>query len=493
MRDDQLNAPGANASPTDEDLDAILQRELDEALGDDSLMDLMDAEEAPTPAAPTGVRRGRVTAIQRDDIFVDMGGKSQGFLPAIQFENEPLPAVGDFIEVTITGYDSDDGLLILSRQGAVMAATWASIAEGQIVEGRVTKHNKGGLEMVIDGIRAFMPISQVERTRVEDISGYVGQRLRCRVTEVRRDEQSLVVSRRDVLDLEAAEMAERTFDSLAEGQIVQGTVKTLMPYGAFVDIGGIDGLLHVADLSYTRVEQPGDVVSVGQQLELKVLKVDRDSRRISLGLKQVAPDPWASADRKWPVESLVTGLVTRLEDFGAFVELEPGVEGLVPISEMTFERRIHHPSEVVKAGDTIQVRVLSVDMDRRRISLSVKRVGDDPWTGASARWPADSVTEGTVKRIAEFGAFVELTAGVEGLVHISELSDAHVRGVSEVVRDGDVVKVKVLEVDEDRRRISLSIKQVAAMADYTGPETTEPEPSRPKSKRKKPRKGGLEW
>jgi small subunit ribosomal protein S1 len=480
-------------------LDDALQRELDEALGGMSLEDLIDAEEAVSrradtgPPAAGGVRRGRVIAIHGDDIFVDMGGKSQGVAPAMQFAGGPLPKVGDWVELTITGYDSTDGLLLLSRQGAVTAAAWASVEEGQIVEGRVTGHNKGGLELDIDGIKAFMPISQIEQTRVEEISGYVNRRLRCMITEVRRDERALVVSRRDVLDMETAEAARQTFESLTEGKLVRGTVKTIMPYGAFVDIGGIDGLLHVRDMGYSRVEKPSDVVQEGQQLELMVLKIDRDARRISLGLKQVMPDPWADAAAKWPPDTLVTGRITRLEEFGAFVELTEGVEGLIPIGELTFERRVRHPSEIVQAGDVVRVRVMSVEPERRRVSLSLKRVGDDPWVGASARWPVDSIVEGVVTRISDFGAFVQLTAGVEGLVHISELSDERVRMVSDAVREGQTVQAKVLDVEEERRRISLSIKQAAAAIAATMPEVVEPAQPASARKRKKPLKGGLEW
>jgi small subunit ribosomal protein S1 len=400
------------------------------------------------------------------------------------------------VEVTIAGYDSKDGLLKLSRQGAVQAATWESLREDMIVEGRVTGHNKGGLELVIDGIKAFMPISQVERGRVEELAPYVGKKLRCQITDVRHDERQIVVSRRNVLDMEAEEEAKRTFETLVEGQVVKGTVKTIMPYGAFVDIGGMDGLLHIKDMAFTRVEKPEDVVRTGQQLEVMILKIDRDARKLSLGLKQVMPDPWADADSKWPIDTIVTGRVTRLEGFGAFVELEPGVEGLVPISEMTFERRIKHPSEIVKAGDVIKVRVLSMDLPARRISLSIKRVGDDPWMGASARWPVDSVVTGTIKRLAEFGAFVELTPGVEGLIHVSELSDQRVRMPAEVVREGQVVQAKVLEVDEDRRRISLSIKRIKEDPNYTGEAlgaSAAPAAPKQEKKRKKPLKGGLEW
>jgi len=475
-----------------DDLDAILERELDEALSSLEGGSFLTADSLPASPSAPGVKRGRVIAIHRDDIFVDMGGKSQGVLSAEQFDDVPLPNVGDVIEVTIEGYDRNDGLLLLSRKGAVTASTWERIEEGQIVEGRVTGHNKGGLELDINGIRAFMPISHIELVRVEDLAPYVNRRLKCQVIDVDEAERNVVVSRRAVLELEAAEARERAFASLVEGKIVTGVVKSVMPYGAFVDIGGVDGLLHVKDMAHGRTEDPTKVVKEGQKIEVMILKVDPDSRRISLGLKQVMPDPWADAESKWPADTLVTGRVTRLMDFGAFLELEPGVEGLIPIGEMTYERRIRHPSEIVKEGDVVKVRVISLDPARKRISLSLKRVGDDPWVGASARWPKDSVVQGLVKRIVEFGAFVELTAGVEGLIHISELSDTPVRRITEVVKEGQTVQARVLEVDEERRRISLSLKQLRDMPDYTGAETGPAEPAPPR-KRKKPLKGGLDW
>jgi len=483
----------------DDGMDEALRQELDEALGGMSLQDMIEAEEAakkspPGAPAPTkGVRRGKVISIQGDDIFVDMGGKSQGILPASQFEDKPLPGIGDVIEVTIEGYDAADGLLLLSRQGAMLAAAWDTLEEGQVVEGRVVDHNKGGLELKINGIPAFMPVSMIDVIRVEDLAPYVNQRFRCEVVEVDLEDQKVIVSRRAVLEKEMAAAREQAFQTLQEGQTISGTVKTIMPYGAFVDIGGFDGLLHVKDMSHSRVEDPNTIVQQGQRLNVKVLKIDKEARRISLGLKQAMPDPWESAQTKWPVDSTTQGRVTRLADFGAFLELEPGVEGLIPISEMTFERRIRHPQEIVKAGDVVRVRVINVDLERKRIGLSIKRVGVDPWMGASARWPANSVAEGRVTRITQFGAFVELTPGVEGLIHISELSSERVRAVSMVVNEGKLVQAKVLEVDEDARRISLSIKQLASLPDYTGPATQTPaEPTKPQRKSKKPLKGGLD-
>jgi small subunit ribosomal protein S1 len=476
-------------------LDEALQRELDEALGDMSLEELIDKEQTVSKPSAPGLKKGKIIAIQGDDIFVDMGGKSQGILPAIQFEDQPLPAVGDTIEVVIEGYQPGEGFLILSRQGAVQAAAWQTLEEGQIVEGRVTGHNKGGLELEINGLRAFMPISQIEMFRVEDLGPYVNQRLRCEVSEINREDRNIIVSRKTLLEREAAEAREKAFGALAEGQVLKGTVRTVMPYGAFVDIGGVDGLLHVSDMSYSRVNDPNSVVQQGQPIEVKVLKIDPATRKISLGLKQVLPDPWADAADRWSVNSMVKGTVTKLMDFGAFVEIEPGVEGLIPMSEFTYLKRIKHPSEILKQGDVVDVRVMSVDVPRKRISLSLKQVGDDPWMGASARWAVKSIVQGTVKRITDFGAFVELVPGVEGLVHISEASENRVRSVRDAVQEGQSVQAKVLEVDEENHRISLSIKQVRSMPEYTGEISTEaqaaPEPVPQQPKRKKPLKGGF--
>jgi small subunit ribosomal protein S1 len=480
-------------------IDDELQRELDAALGDMSLEQLIAAEETSASAAvppgtkTAGVRKGRVISVQGDDLFVDLGGKSQGILPAAQFEDEPLPQEGDWVEVTIEGYDQAEGLLMLSRKGAVLAAAWETLAEGQNVEARVTGHNKGGLEVAVGGMQAFIPISHIELFRVEDLAPYVGRKLTCQVLEVNQEDRKVVLSRRAVLEFEAQKAREEMYEKLQEGQIVKGVVRNIMPYGAFVNIGGADGLLHVSDMAHTRVEDPKTVVQEGQTIDVKILKIDRENRRISLGLKQVMPDPWTDVEKKWQAETVVAGRVTRLADFGAFVELEPGVEALVPIGEITFERRLKHPSELLKTGDVVKARVMSIDPTRKRISLSIKRAGNDPWMGASARWPVNSVVEGIVKRTADFGAFIELTPGVEGLAHISELSYEHVRTVGDAVKDGQVVKAKVLEVDEDRRRISLSVKQAGSSVEQAmeAPASAET-PAPVERKRKKPLKGGLD-
>ena len=478
-------------------LDPALQRELDEALGEMSLEDLLDEEQASQAsreaAAPGGgLRRGTVIAVHGEDIFVDMGGPNEGVVPAEQFKDDPLPEVGDVIEVVVERLDADEGLLILSRQGAVKAAAWETLEVGQVVEARVTGHNKGGLELDLNRISAFMPISQIEMFRVEDLRPYVNQRLRCEVSEIDRRSENVVLSRRALLEREAAELREKTWQSIEEGQVVAGVVRTIMPYGAFVDIGGVDGLLHVRDMSYSRVADPREVVQEGQQVEVMITGIDRDQRRIALGLRHALTDPWEGAEGMWPPGSIATGRVTRLADFGAFVELAEGVEGLIPISELSHGRRIRHPGEIVNEGDAVKVCVLNVDMERRRIGLSLKQMQDDPWTGASVRWPGGAVAGGIVTRITDFGAFVELTEGVEGLIHISELTDSRVRRVEDVVSEGQSVQVKVLQVDEDARRIALSIKQLQTAAGYEGPVSEEPSPTPAEPKRKRPLKGGLD-
>ncbi|MBN1942622.1 MAG: S1 RNA-binding domain-containing protein [Phycisphaerae bacterium] len=484
-------------------LDEDVQRELDAALGDMSLQDIIDADDgaASSPASPSrrpgsGLRKGRIVSIQGDDIFVDVGGRSEGLLPANQFpEDEPLPKEGDEIEVLIEGYD--DGILRLNRQGAIRAVTWDTLEKGQLVEARVTGHNKGGLEVTFGGVKAFMPISQIDLIRVEDLSPYVGEKFPCVVTDIDYSRQSVVVSRKHWLKQQAKKQAEALWETIHEGKIVAGRVRSLMPYGAFVDLGGTDGLLHVKDMAHGRVEKPEDIVQVGQEIEVRVLSFDRESKKIGLGLKQTQPDPWEGAEGKWPVATSVSGRITRLMDFGAFIEIESGVEGLIPISEMSF-RRIGHPKEIVKVGDVVRVQVLSVDSQAKRIGLSLKQAGDDPWQGASVRWSPGSVVEGVVKRIAEFGAFVELADGVEGLVHISELDHKHVASVNAVVSQGQAVQVKVLEVDEERRRIGLSIKQakeapagmgVPAEGTFADLHAVQAQSDK---KRKKPLKGGLD-
>ena len=499
----QAPAPRPAKPAPDSALDPGIQRELDEALGDMSIDDLMAAETAKEPPeagaarpameTPAGeLEVGRVTGVDRENVFIELPGHRQGVLPIEKFEEEPVPEVGKGIRVAIEGYDEQDDLLLLSREGAVLAAKWETVEKGQVVEGRAKALNKGGLELDINGLRAFLPLSQIDLQHTEDASVYLNEVLRCVVTEVDRREGNLVVSRRDLLKKEQAELRRQLWETLKEGDIVEGQVRTIMPYGAFVDIGGTDGLLHVSDMAHRRVENPQEVVTEGQRLQVKVLKLDREKKKISLGLKQVQADPWEKAPEKWPEGSIVEGVVTRLMDFGAFVQLEEGVEGLIPMGELVYGRRINNAGEVLSTGDNVKVRVLNVDTQRKRIGLSLKQVGEDPWMGASVRFPTGGVTTGKVTRVAEFGAFVEVGDGIEGLMHISELSTGHVKSVGDAVKVGQEIQVKVLSVDEKARRMSLSVKALSDQPKYEGQGDGFSTGDQPRKKRKKPLKGGLD-
>ncbi len=488
------NSEHAANLPSGEPLDAKLQREIDEALGRRSLEEFMDeAEAAKTDvgqAGPGGLRQGNVVAVHKGDIFVDLGGRSQGVITADQFPPEEVPDVGDTVEVLVDHYDESEGLLILTRKGAAQKVAWATLNQGDVVEARVTGMNKGGLECDLKGIRAFMPTSQVDTARIRDISTLVGQRLRCLVVELDRKDQNVVLSRRELQEREAAEAREKTLAEIAAGQVRPGTVKNIMPYGAFIDLGGVDGLLHVSDMSHSRVEDPNQVVQPGQQLQVKVLKVEQGGRRISLGLKQLEPDPWEGAAEKYAAGQTVKGRVTNLARFGAFVEVEPGIEALLPISEMSWKKRINHPSEILSKGAEVEASVLEVDPSRQRMSLSLKAFEPDPWEGAEARYPANTPVEGTVARVVDFGAFVEVEPGLDGLVHVSELSSKPVSRPSDMVKVGQKVQARVLSCSESDRRMSLSMK--ALEAEPPPSETDKSSASRKKKPRKGPLKGGLD-
>jgi small subunit ribosomal protein S1 len=353
--------------------DAAMERELQEAMGNfsDEALNAELSSREQRQAAPTGPKKGRVFRIHGGDVFIDMpGGRTQGVISMQQFPEGP-PAIGTEIEVTIEGFDGANGVLLLSRKGSAVEADWSSVAVGMIIEARVVESNKGGLAVDINGIRGFLPISQIELFRIEDLAPYVNQRLRCMVTEVDPLERNLVISRRVLLEKEREESRDKLWQELAEGQVRQGIVRSVKDFGAFVDLGGVDGLLHVSEMSWTRVKDATQVVQPGQSLRVLVLKIDREHRKVSLGLKQLMASPWDDIEQKYHAGQLVTGKVSRLMDFGAFVELEPAVEGLIHISELS-PNRVRRVAEIVKEGQEVQVKVLSVDAANRRISLSLK-------------------------------------------------------------------------------------------------------------------------
>jgi small subunit ribosomal protein S1 len=476
-------------------VDDALDREIQDALGGKSLEDLLD-ETAPAPqrAAADGgpiepgqIRPAIVVSIDRDMVMVHMGGKDQGMVPLNQF-TEP-PAVGAQLTLSVARYDRAEDLWVLSLQGAIEHASWDSLQQGQIVEAMVEGLNKGGLEVKFNGIKAFMPLSQISLYRVEDASEFIRQKLKCQVVEVNKHEQRVIVSARAVLELEAQEKREKLLTELAEGQTREGTVRQVMNFGAFVDLGGVDGLVHVSQISHDRVDDPSKVLQVGQKVQVMVLKIDHEAHRISLGMKQLLQDPWNNVETKYPVGLTVSGTITRIADFGSFCRVEAGLEGLIPISEMSWTQRVKHPSDMLQVGQAVQAQVLAVDPVRKRLSLSIKATQANPWSGVGEHFPASSIVQGKVMRTTDFGAFVELTPGVEGLVHISELSNDRVRRVEDAVQVGQTITVKVLEVSEQARRISLSVKQ--AMQQEAPPPGEEAPEFKPK-KRKKPLRGGLE-
>jgi small subunit ribosomal protein S1 len=363
------------SGPRLKDLDAEIERELQEAMSGMSDKEMYgepgQRKRQPEGATEPAKKMARVIRVHGPDVFCDVpGGRSGGVLPMEQFPDGP-PAVGTEVEVTIEGYDADNGLLVLSRKGAAVQADWSSVAVGMTVEARVTGVNKGGLSVDVNGIRGFMPISQIDMYRVENAEQFINQRLLCRVVEVNPAERNLVVSRRDLLEKEREEQREKFWLEVAEGQIRNGVVRSVKDFGAFVDLGGADGLLHVSEMSWTRVADAGQFVQVGQPVKVIVLKVDTERRKISLGMKQLAPSPWDNVTANYPAGKIVTGKVTRLAEFGAFVELEPAIEGLIHISELS-PQRVRRVRDVVQEGQEVQVMVLSADAAQRRISLSLK-------------------------------------------------------------------------------------------------------------------------
>lgn len=470
--------------------DPKLDREVDAALSDVSLDKLygFDKPQAPAETVKKGPRKGRVISVdaQKDEVFVDFGGKSQGVAAFSQFETEPK--VGEEMEFHVERYDAHEGLLILNRKGAAASnVNWENLEVGQIVEGTVTGMNKGGLELQIKSMRAFMPAGQVDLYFNKDLSVYIGQKFKCEVTQFDVHAKNLIVSRRNILEREKEEAKQQMLAEISEGQVRRGTVRNVMDFGAFVDLGGMDGLLHVSEMTFKRGVKPGDIVKVGDLVDVKIIKFDRETNKLSLSLKQTGPDPWVTAPERYSVGAQVTGRVSKVESFGAFIEVEDGIEGLLPVSELSYTR-VKHPSEIVKEGDTLRLVVISMDPANKRLSFSLKQAGPDPWKSAAERYPAESIINATVTRVVDFGAFAEVETGLEGLIHISELADHRVKSAGNVVKPGQQVRVRVIEVDPKARRMSLSMKGTAEPVETAQPATA---PSKPKKKQQL--RGGLDW
>jgi small subunit ribosomal protein S1 len=407
---------------------------------------------------------GTVIAVSAGSVFLDIGFKSEGILPLAAFQSAGEDVKpGDKLVVSVKGRDTD-GYYELSRFKTTLPKDWSSLEQAftdkTTIMGTVTGVIKGGLSVDV-GVRAFMPGSRSGARDAAEMEKLVGQEIRCRIIKLDVTDEDVVVDRRAVTEEEERTGKERRYSEVKEGETVHGTVRSLTDYGAFVDIGGVDGLLHVGDIAWSRVSKPADVLSVGQEIEAKVLKIDPERRRISLGMKQMQPDPWHSVAEKYKTGERVRGAVTRVVDFGAFVELEPGVEGLIHLSEMSWAKKARQPSDVVKPGETVEAVVLAVNPSDRRISLGLKQALGDPWAEVTQKFGVGSVIEGPVTSLTNFGAFVQLSEGVEGMIHVSEISaEKRIKHPQEVLKLGQLVKAQVLAIDKERRLLRLGMKQL---------------------------------
>ena len=411
------------------------------------------------------VVRGRVVHVGTSEVLVDVGYKSEGAIPIEEFQRHgALPKVGEEIEVYLEAKEDSEGLIVLSKDKADKIKVWDAITQayekGSPVEGRVVEVVKGGLSVDV-GVKAFLPGSQVDLRPVKNLGAMIGQSIRARVIKLNRRRGNVVLSRRAVLEEEREEKKKHTLEVLAEGMVLTGTVKNITDYGAFIDLGGIDGLLHVTDMSWGRVGHPSEIFQVGDQVEVVVLHFDRESGRVSLGYKQKSSDPWERVEQTYAPGTKVQGRVVSLTNYGAFVELEAGVEGLVHVSEMSWTRRVRHPSKLVNVGDEVEVIVLDVNRGAKRISLGMKQVEPDPWATIDERYTIGSRVAGKVRNLTDFGAFIELEPGVDGLLHISDMSWTRSVGhPSEVLKKGQELESQILNIDKENKRISLGLKQI---------------------------------
>ena len=434
----------------------------------ESFAELFEESFASQQIKPGAIITGTVVAINDDVVIVSAGLKSEAVIPVEQFKNDKREgdiSVGDEIEVALDAVEDGFGETKLSREKAIRARTWIELEkafeEGEVVEGVINGRVKGGFTVEIDNVRAFLPGSLVDVRPVRDPAYLEGKSLEFKVIKLDQRRNNVVVSRRAVVETEYSEEREKLLEELQEGNTVKGIIKNLTDYGAFVDLGGIDGLLHITDMAWKRVKHPSEVVEVGQEIDVKILKFDRERQRVSLGMKQLGDDPWQDLARRYPPQTRMFGKVTNIADYGCFVEIEEGVEGLVHVSEMDWTNKNVHPTKIVQLGDEVEVMVLDIDEERRRISLGIKQCKPNPWEEFAVNFTKSDQVVGTIKSITDFGVFVGLDGGIDGLVHLSDISWS--QDGEEVLRrfkKGDELEAVVLSVDAERERISLGVKQL---------------------------------
>lgn len=421
--------------------------------------------------AVNSVLEGKILRVDGEFVLVDVGYKSEGAIPRNEWEEgEPEPEVGDTVKVLLEEFEDGSqeeqrGLIVLSKRKARRIEDWlkvmSSVKENDVVTGYVTRKIKGGLLVDISGVNVFLPASQVDIRRPADIGDYCGRAIQCLVLKIDESRRNIVVSRRALIEQERAERKKQLMETLEVGQVRRGIVKNIADFGAFVDLGGIDGLLHITDMSWGRIGHPSEMVQIDQEIEVQVLHIDRDREKIALGLKQRTASPWAKVADKYPVGTKCTGSVVNVMSYGAFVKLEDGVEGLVHISEMSWTKRVSHPSELVKPGDDVEVVVLAINKEKQEISLGMKQTQQNPWEKVAADYPPGAIVKGIVRNLTNYGAFIEIDEGIDGLLHVTDMSwTRKVTHPSEVVDKGQEVECKVLSVDQQRRRIALGLKQM---------------------------------
>lgn len=409
---------------------------------------------------------GRVIGANEREILVDIGFKSEGIVPREEFSNEDLPQIGEEISVYLVKMEDINGQTVLSKEKADFMSNWARIREkaesGETITGRVSRRIKGGMIVELGGVPAFLPGSQIDIRPVQDFDVYINQEFEFKIVKLNESRKNIVLSRKELLEADMLEKRQALIAGLEVGQVLEGRVKNITDFGVFVDLGGLDGLLHITDLSWGRVGHPSEIVDLDESITVKVIDFDPEKQRVSLGLKQLQPHPWDSVDIKYPVESVVSGKIVSMTNYGAFVEIEKGVEGLVHVSEMSWTRHVRHPSEMFTLGQAIEAKILSIDAEDRKISLGVKQLLPDPWDQIEDKYQVGVIQKGVVRNLTQFGAFVELEEGIDGLIHITDLSwTRNVRHPKEILSKGDQVEVRILDVSRENRRIALGYKQVA--------------------------------
>ncbi len=440
-----------------------LDKEIAEAMGEISNEDMPKLYEDSTEEfEPDKIVQGKVLSVSNDSVVVDVGYKSEGEIPLQEFETPPN--VGDEIAVLLESVEDEFGTVVLSKKKADRIRGWeeliATKKESDVVEGTVIRKIKGGLLLDV-GVPVFLPASQIDIRRTGDIGDYIGKTLQAQIIKIDEARMNIVVSRRRLIEDERKKVKEQLLEELEEGQVRTGVVKNIADFGVFVDLGGIDGLLHITDMSWGRISHPSEMVSIDDEIEVKILKLDRKRERIALGLKQKTESPWTNIEEKYPMNTKVNGRVVNVMNYGAFVQLEEGIEGLVHISEISWTKRINHPSEVVNIGDEVEVVVLDINKDKQEISLGMKQTEVNPWELVADKYPVDSVIEGKIRNLTNYGAFIEIEEGIDGLLHISDISwTKKISHPSEVLKKGDLIKAQVLEVDQERKRVALGMKQM---------------------------------